>query len=263
MNRLKQLENLGQSIWLDFLSREFLDGADFKRLIEEDGLKGRTSNPSIFEKAIDKGKEYDADIRNYVEADCDIGTIFRKLAIADIRKAADAFRPISDRLNRADGFISMEVSPYLAYNTEKTVAEAKSLWQEIARPNLMVKIPATQEGLPAIRDCTGAGLNINITLLFSRKVYEQVAEAYVSGLEMRPVHEDLSHISSVASFFVSRIDTKVDNRIAEQLQNEPGEKTACLAALRGKVAVADAKLAYQQYKRIFSGPRWEKLAKRR
>ncbi len=262
MNRLKELESLGQSIWLDFLSREFLASSDFARLIEQDGVKGMTSNPSIFEKAIDKGKDYDEDIRRYVEADCDIGTIFRRLAVADIRKAADAFRPVYDRLNGADGFISIEVSPYLAYDTAQTIAEAKSYWQEIARPNLMVKIPATREGLPAIRDCTGAGLNINITLLFSRKVYEQVAEAYIAGLEMRPPDEDLSRISSVASFFVSRIDTKTDNRIAERLQTEPGEKTATLAALRGKVAVANARLAYQQYKQIFSGPRWEKLAQR-
>ncbi|HEY8697698.1 MAG TPA: bifunctional transaldolase/phosoglucose isomerase [Rhizomicrobium sp.] len=259
MNRLKQLEQLGQSIWLDFLSREFLAGAEFKRLIDEDGLKGMTSNPSIFEKAIAHGKEYDADVARMVGDGLDLGTIFRKLSIADIRTAADAFRPVYDRLAGADGFISIEVSPYIAYDTDKTIAEAKSLWEEIKRPNLMVKVPATQEGLPAIRDLTGAGLNINITLLFSRQVYEQVAEAYIEGLEMRPKGEDLSRISSVASFFVSRIDTKADAAIDQRLK-EGGD--AALAELRGKVAVANAKLAYRQYKRIFSGPRWEALARR-
>jgi transaldolase/glucose-6-phosphate isomerase len=259
MNRLKQLEQLGQSIWLDFLSREFLAGAEFKRLIDEDGLKGMTSNPSIFEKAIAHGKEYDADIEHMVRDGLDLGTIFRNLSIADIRTAADAFRPVYDRLDGADGFISIEVSPYIAYDTDKTIAEAKSLWAEIDRRNLMVKVPATQEGLPAIRDLTGAGLNINITLLFSRQVYAQVAEAYIAGLEMRPKTEDLSRISSVASFFVSRIDTKADAAIDKKI-NEGGD--AALAELHGKVAVANAKLAYQQYKRIFSGPRWEALAKR-
>lgn len=259
MNPLKQLEQLGQAIWLDFLSREFLAGAEFKRLIDEDGLKGMTSNPSIFEKAIATGKEYDDDIARMVKDGLDLGTIFRKLSIADIRTAADAFRPVYDRLGGADGFISIEVSPYIAYDTEKTVAEAKSLWQEIDRRNLMVKVPATQEGLPAIRDLTGAGLNINITLLFSRQVYEQVAEAYIAGLEMRPKGEDLSRISSVASFFVSRIDTKTDVAIDKKMK-EGGD--AALAGLHGKVAVANAKLAYQQYKRIFSGSRWEVLAKR-
>jgi transaldolase / glucose-6-phosphate isomerase len=261
MNRLKQLENLGQSIWLDFLSREFLGSDEFRKLIDEDGLKGMTSNPSIFEKAFASGDEYDDDIKKLVEADCDIATIFRKLAVADIQHAADAFRQIYDRLDGADGFISLEVSPYIANDTEATIAEAKSLWGEVNRPNLMIKIPATREGLPAIRDCIGAGVNINITLLFSRDVYEQVAQAYIEGLEMRPKNEDLSRIASVASFFVSRIDSKVDAAIDERLKNAPAENAA-LADLRGKIAVANAKLAYQQYERIFSGPRWEALAKR-
>src|ERR1051325_6679472 len=217
MNPLKQLEQLGQAIWLDFLSREFLASAEFKRLIDKDGLKGMTSNPSIFEKAIAQGQEYDDDVARMVGEGLDLATIFRKLSIADIRTAADAFRPVYDRLGGADGFISIEVSPYIAYDTDTTIAEAKSLWSEIARPNLMVKVPATQEGLPAIRDLTGAGLNINITLLFSRQVYEQVAEAYIAGLEMRPKDEDLSRISSVASFFVSRVDTKADAAIDKKI----------------------------------------------
>ena len=259
MNRLKQLEELGQSIWLDFLSREFLASDEFKRMIAEDGLKGMTSNPSIFEKAFAHGTAYDDDIRRLAEEGCDIGAIFRKLAITDIQHAADAFRPVYDRLNGADGFISLEVSPYIANDTGATLAEAKSLWAEVNRPNLMIKIPATDEGLPAIRDGIGAGLNINITLLFSRDVYQQVAEAYIEGLEMRPKDEDLSRISSVASFFVSRIDTKVDKAIDEKLK---ASSDTNLVELKGRVAVANAKLAYQQYKSIFSGPRWEALAKR-
>ena len=259
MNRLKELEQLGQSLWLDFLSREFLASDEFKRMIAEDGLKGMTSNPSIFEKAFAHGAAYDGDIRNLAEEGCGVGAIFRKLAVADIQHAADAFRPIYDRLNGADGFISLEVSPYIAKDTEATIAEAKSLWEEVNRPNLMIKVPATAEGLPAIRDLLGAGLNINITLLFSRDVYEQVANAYIAGLEMRPKDEDLSRIASVASFFVSRIDSKVDKAIDEKLKSGTDPK---LAALHGKIAVANAKLAYQQYKRIFSGPRWDALAKR-
>ena len=259
MNRLKELEKLGQSLWLDFLSREFLAGDEFRRMIAEDGLKGMTSNPSIFEKAFAHGSAYDEDIRKLAEQGCGVGAIFRKLAVADIQHAADAFRPIYDRLNGADGFISLEVSPYIARDYDATVAEAKSLWAEVNRPNLMIKIPATHEGLPAIRDCIGAGLNINITLLFSRDVYEQVANAYIEGLEMRPRDEDLSHIASVASFFVSRIDSKVDKAIDEKLKNGPDP---ALAELHGKIAVANAKLAYQMYKEIFSGPRWEALAKR-
>jgi transaldolase/glucose-6-phosphate isomerase len=259
MNRLKQLEEFGQSIWLDFLSREFLASGEFKKLIAEDGLKGMTSNPSIFEKAIAHGKEYDDDIGKFVGQNCDVGTMFRRLAITDIRTAADAFLPVYSSLEGHDGFISMEVSPYIASDTDATVAEAKSLWDEINRPNLMIKVPATQEGLPAIRDLIGEGMNINITLLFSRDVYAQVAEAYIAGLEKRPADADLSRIASVASFFVSRIDSKADNRIDDKIKSG-GDKS--LAELHGKVAVANAKLAYQDYKRIFSGPRWEKLAKR-
>jgi transaldolase/glucose-6-phosphate isomerase len=259
MNRLKELEKFGQSLWLDFLSREFLASDEFKRMIAEDGLKGMTSNPSIFQKAFAHGTAYDDEIAKLSKEGCGVGAIFRKLAVADIQHAADAFRPIYDRLNGADGFISLEVSPYIANGTDATIAEAKSLWGEVQRPNLMIKVPATREGLPAIRDLLGAGLNINITLLFSRDVYEQVANAYIEGLEMRPKDEDLSRIASVASFFVSRIDSKVDKAIDEKLKT--GADPA-LAELHGKIAVANAKLAYQLYKRIFSGPRWEALAKR-
>jgi len=262
MNRLKQLEALGQSVWLDFLSREMIAKGEIQKLIETDGIGGMTSNPSIFQKSLSQGTAYDADIKRFVELGLDVGTIFRKLSVQDIKDAADAFRPVYDRTKGADGFISIEVSPYIAMDTKATITEAKSLWAEIAKPNLMVKVPGTDAGMPAIRDLTSAGININITLLFGREAYRKVAEAYVAGLEMRPQDEDLAHISSVASFFVSRIDTLADERINKKLQDEPGKDGKALADIRGKVAVANAKLAYQMYKKIFAGPRWEKLAAR-
>ncbi|HWD49119.1 MAG TPA: bifunctional transaldolase/phosoglucose isomerase [Rhizomicrobium sp.] len=262
MNRLKQLEQLGQSVWLDFLSRELVTTDGVKKLIADDGIGGMTSNPAIFQKSLSQGTAYDADIKRYVEQGLDVEQIFRKLSVKDIQDAADALRPVYDRTDRADGFISIEVSPYIALDTKATTAEAKSLWAQINRPNLMIKVPGTKDGTPAIRDLTGAGFNINITLLFARTAYRDVAMAYIEGLEMRPQDEDLSHIASVASFFVSRIDTMADDRINKKLQNEPDKDGKALAAIRGKVAVANAKLAYQMFKEIFAGARWEKLAKR-
>ncbi|HWA29909.1 MAG TPA: bifunctional transaldolase/phosoglucose isomerase, partial [Rhizomicrobium sp.] len=262
MNRLKQLEQLGQSVWLDFISRELIKQDGIRKLIEDDGIGGMTSNPAIFQKALAQGTDYDSDIKKYVEAGLDVGEIFRKLSIKDIQDAADALKPVYDRTKAADGFISIEVSPYIAHETQATIEEAKSLWQEVARPNLMVKVPGTKEGAPAIRDLTAAGLNINVTLLFSQAAYKAVAFAYIEGLEKRPEGDDLSKISSVASFFVSRIDTMADDLINKKLQDEPGPQSEVLAKLRGKVAIANAKIAYQMYKEIFSGPRWEKLAAR-
>jgi len=261
MNPLKQLETFGQSVWLDYLSRELLRG-DLKQKIARDGLKGMTSNPSIFEKAISHGTEYDDDVKIYVERGEDVGAIFRHLAVRDIQDSADAFRSVYDATSRADGFISMEVSPYLAKDTAGTIAEARSLWDEIHRENLMIKVPGTVEGIPAIRELIGRGINVNVTLLFARAMYEKVAEAYISGLELLDAKTDLSRIASVASFFVSRIDTKVDAAIDEKLKGNAGDSYDKLAALRGQAAIANAKLAYQQYKKIFTGPRWEKLAAR-
>ncbi len=261
MNPLKQLETFGQSVWLDYLSRDLLRG-DLKQTIARDGLKGMTSNPSIFEKAISHGTEYDEDVKTFVERGEDVGTIFRHLAVRDIQDSADAFKPVYDATNRADGFISMEVSPYLAKDTAGTIAEARSLWDEIHRENLMIKVPGTAEGVPAIRQLIGRGINVNVTLLFARAMYEKVAEAYLAGLEMLDPKADLSKVASVASFFVSRIDTKVDAAIDAKLKGNIGDGYDKLAALHGKIAVANAKLAYQQYKKIFSGARWEKLAAR-
>jgi transaldolase/glucose-6-phosphate isomerase len=262
MNRLKQLEQLGQSVWLDFLSRELVTKGGVQKLIAEDGIGGMTSNPSIFQKSLSQGTDYDADIKTYVEAGQDVGLIFRNLSIADIRNAADALRPIYDATKGADGFISIEVSPYIAHDTDASVAEAKSLWAEIAKPNLMVKVPGTKEGAPAIRELIGEGININVTLLFALDAYQAVADAYIDGLEKRPAGEDLSKISSVASFFLSRIDTMADDLIDEKLKNEPGKSSEKLAGLRGKIAIASAKAAYQMFKKSFSGARWEKLAAR-
>ena len=263
MNPVKALETHGQAVWLDFLARGFVAKGDLKKLIDDDGLKGVTSNPSIFEKAIDSSDEYDGAIGKALKSgDRPIAELFEQLAVADIQHAADVLRPVYDHLKGADGFVSLEVSPYLATDTKASIAEAKRLWKDVHRKNLMVKVPATPEGLPAIQQLIGEGININITLLFSQKVYVQVAEAYLSGLEKYIAGSgDPSHIASVASFFVSRIDTAVDKQIDEKIAraNDPTEKER-LAALKGKVAIANAKLAYQDYKRLFAGPRWEKLA---
>jgi transaldolase / glucose-6-phosphate isomerase len=263
MNPVKTLENHGQSVWLDFLARGFVAKGDLKKLIEEDGVKGVTSNPSIFEKAIGSSDEYDGAIGNALKkGDRPVAELFEHLAVEDIQHAADVLRPVYDRLDGKDGFVSLEVSPYLAMDTKGTIAEAQRLWKEVRRKNLMVKVPATPEGLPAIQQLIGEGISINITLLFSQQVYREVAEAYLKGLEKYVAGGgDPSHIASVASFFVSRIDSAVDKQLDEKIAkaNDPTEKER-LASLKGKVAIANAKLAYQDYKRIFAGPRWDKLA---
>jgi transaldolase / glucose-6-phosphate isomerase len=263
MNPVKALETHGQAVWLDFLARGFIAKGDLKALIDDDGLKGVTSNPSIFEKAIASSDEYDAAVgKALAKRDLPIAELFERLAVEDIQNAADVLRPVYDRLDGADGFVSLEVSPYLATDTKGTIAEAERLWKDVKRKNLMVKVPATQEGLPAIEHLIGEGINVNITLLFSQKVYLQVVEAYLAGLEKYVARGgDPSHIASVASFFVSRIDTVVDKRLDEKIAqaNDPLEKVR-LATLRGKVAIANAKLAYRHYKRLFSGARWDKLA---
>jgi transaldolase / glucose-6-phosphate isomerase len=263
MNPVKSLENHGQAVWLDFLARGFVAKGELKKLIDSDGVKGVTSNPSIFEKAIGSSDEYDGAIGQALKkGDRPVAELFEHLAVEDIQHAADVLRPVYDRLKGADGFVSLEVSPYLAMDTKGTIAEAEHLWKHVHRKNLMVKVPATQEGLPAIEHLTGEGISINITLLFSQKVYIQVAEAYLAGLEKLIADGgDPTHVASVASFFVSRIDSAVDKQLDEKIAraNDPHEKER-LAALKGKVAIANAKLAYQDYKRLFSGPRWEKLA---
>ncbi|AWM03080.1 bifunctional transaldolase/phosoglucose isomerase [Bradyrhizobium amphicarpaeae] len=263
MNPVKELEKHGQAVWLDFLARGFIAKGDLKRLIETDGVKGVTSNPSIFEKAIGSSDEYDAPIGKALKrGDRTVADLFEAVAVEDIQNAADVLRPVYDRLKGGDGYVSLEVSPYLALDTPGTVTEARRLWKSVDRKNLMVKVPATPEGLPAIEELIGDGISINITLLFSKAVYLQVAEAYIAGLEKYVAGgSDPSHVASVASFFVSRIDSVVDKQLDDKIAraNDPSEKER-LAALKGKVAIANAKVAYQDYKRLFSGPRWDKLA---
>ncbi|MFZ0496866.1 MAG: bifunctional transaldolase/phosoglucose isomerase [Methylocella sp.] len=256
MNKLKQLEVCGQSPWLDYLKRSLIESGELRTLIERDGLKGVTSNPSIFEKAIGETDEYADALKQFQGlADHGISAIYEHLAIADIRAAADVLRPVHEQTQGRDGYISLECSPYLANDTGATVAEALRLWAAVERSNLMVKVPATPAGIPAIRQLIGRGLNINITLLFSVSVYEEVVEAYISGLEdLARAGGDVSKIGSVASFFVSRIDTAVDKRL-----DDLGDKRVA-DRLRGKVAIANAKFAYVRYKALFSGPRWQLLA---
>src|SRR3982075_1247475 len=263
MNPVKALENHGQSVWLDFLARGFVANGDLQKLIDSDGVKGVTSNPSIFEKAIGSSDEYDGAIGKALKSgDRPVAELFEQLAVEDIQHAADVLRPVYDQLQGNDGFVSLEVSPYLALDTNGTIVEAERLWKDVSRKNLMVKVPATAEGLPAIQHLIGEGISINITLLFSQKVYVQVAEAYLAGLEKHVAGGGApSHAASVASFFVSRRNSAVDKELDEKIAkaNDPTEKER-LSALKGKVAIANAKLAYQEYKRLFSGARWDKLA---
>jgi len=265
MNPVKALEAHGQSVWLDFLARGFVTKGDLKRLIDTDGVKGVTSNPSIFEKAIGSSDEYDAPIGQALKSgDRPIADLFEHLAVEDIQHAADVLRPVYDDSHGNDGFVSLEVSPYLALETKGTIAEAERLWKDVDRRNLMVKVPATAEGLPAIQQLIGRGISINITLLFSQKVYRQVVEAYIAGLEKYVAGGgDPSHVASVASFFVSRIDSVVDKQLDDKIAkaNDPSEKER-LTALKGKIAVANAKMAYQDYLKLFSGQRWDKLARK-
>jgi transaldolase/glucose-6-phosphate isomerase len=256
MNKLKELEACGQSLWLDYLRRSLIESGELRVLIERDGLKGVTSNPSIFEKAIGETDEYADALEQFQPyADHNISEkIYEHMAIADIRAAADVLRPVYDQTHGRDGYISLECSPYLANDFEATVSEARRLWAEVNRPNLMVKVPATPSGIPAIRQLTSDGLNINITLLFSVDVYEQVVDAYLSGLEdLSRAGGDISKIASVASIFVSRIDTAIDKRLDELRDKRAG-------LLRGKVGIANAKIAYARYKELFSAPRWQVLA---
>src|SRR5215467_6226900 len=262
-NPLRTLNEFGQSVWLDFVSRDLLKSGGLTKLIAEDGLRGVTSNPSIFEKAIGHGDDDDAQIAALqASGDLDPGALFEHLAVTDIQNGADALRPVYHQTQGRDGYISIEVSPYLAMDTGGTIEEARRLWHEVARENLMVKIPATKPGLPAIRAMISEGININITLLFSQQVYAEVAEAYISGLEaFAKKGGDPHRIASVASFFVSRIDTLVDDELDKKIAaaTDPAEK-ARLQGLKGKMAIANAKLAYQLYKKIYSEARWQRLA---
>ncbi len=257
-NPLVQLERLGQAIWLDSIRRGQIVSGELKRLIDDVGLSGETANPTIFEKAIAGSADYDEAIRRLVQRGSAPLEIYETIAIEDVRMAADVFRPVYDRTMGGDGFVSIEVSPKLAYDTQRTIEEAKRFFREVNRPNVMIKIPGTKEGVPAIEQCLYEGLNINITLLFSIRAYEEVAWAYIHALERRASEgKPIDRIASVASFFVSRIDTLADKQIEEMLRSDgDAARNAKLEALGGKVAIANAKLAYQSFKRIFGDSRF-------
>ena len=263
-NSLFQLKEFGVSVWCDELSRTMIRGGEMQKLIDEKAVVGVTSNPSIFQKALAEGNAYDADIEKLAAAGKSKEEIFDALATQDIREACDVFLPIYRKTKGEDGFVSIEVAPDLAADTEGTVREATRYHREIARPNLMVKIPATPAGIPAIRRMIAAGKSINITLIFSVERYAAVAEAYLAGLEELASRGGDPHaVHSVASFFVSRIDTETDRRIEKKLAEiDDSGARARLEKLRGKIAVANAKLAFERYRQIFSGPRWEALADR-
>ena len=264
-NPLKELTKFGQSVWLDYIRRDLFTSGQLKRLIEEDGLRGMTSNPSIFEKAIAGSDLYAQTLAELEKRkDLDAKGRYEELAIKDIQDAADFLKPVYQQSKKRDGYVSLEVSPYLAHKTQETLDEARRLWKRVGRENLMVKVPGTPEGIPAFQQLISEGININVTLLFAFDVYVRVAEAYVAGLEaFAKSGGDVSRIASVASFFISRIDTLVDGEIDAKLKTatNPTDQ-ALLQSLHGKVAIANGKLTYQCYRQIFSGPRWDALASR-
>ena len=262
-NPLKDLLKFGQSVWLDYIRRDLLTSGELKRLIEEDGLRGMTSNPTIFEKAITGGKLYD-DLLNSLRprTDLDAKGRYEILAIRDIQDAADILRPVYDSSKRRDGYVSLEVSPYLARDTKGSLEEARRLWKAVGRENVMIKIPGTAEGLPAIQQALSEGININVTLLFAQEVYVKVADAYIAGLEQFAKNGgDVSRMASVASFFISRIDSAVDAIIDAKLKasKDAGEQEQ-LKSIQGKVAIANGKQTYEKYQEIFGTDRWKALA---
>lgn len=261
-NPLKGLLAYGQSPWLDFIRRDILLNGDLKKMIADDGLRGMTSNPAIFEKAITGSDDY-ADLLNAPEAKkLNAKQLYEQIAIRDVQTAADIFRGVYDESKGRDGYVSLEVSPTLANDTAGTLEEARRLWKAVGRPNLMVKVPATKEGIPAIRQLLEEGININITLLFAQSAYEQVAEAYIAALEARVLKgEDVGKIASVASFFVSRIDTLIDGMIEEKLKTETDrKKKELLSSVEGKVAIANARRTYAKYQEFVGAARWKALA---
>lgn len=262
MNPVKALTTHGQAIWLDFLARGFIANGELRALVDSDGVRGVTSNPSIFEKAIGGSDEYDSAISALLkERDRPVGDLYEALAVEDIQRAADALLSVYDGLKGTDGYVSLEVSPYLARDTEGTIAEAQRLWKDVGRDNLMVKVPGTREGVPAIRELISQGISINVTLLFSQTMYAEILEAYISGLESFVAGGgDPKRVASVASFFISRIDVAVDNQLDSKISGASGDQKAELEALKGKVAIANAKLAYQHYLKVIGSERWKKLA---
>jgi transaldolase/glucose-6-phosphate isomerase len=262
-NAMQELyDNQRQSPWLDYIRRDMLHNGRLRRYIEEDGIRGVTANPTIFEKAIGAGTDYDEQIQQLLSQGIAPSDLFEHIAVTDISDATDLLRPVFDASGGGDGFVSIEVSPDKAFETNLTIDEAKRWWSIIDRPNLFVKIPATEEGVPAIEECLFAGVNINITLIFAIDFYERVMEAYLRALERRvQAGLDVKAINSVASFFVSRVDTSADKRIEEQLTTASGHDREKLESLRGKIAVANAKVAYRRFLDVFGSERFKKLEK--
>ncbi|MGD1703311.1 transaldolase [Dapis sp. BLCC M229] len=261
-NHLLEIENLGQSIWMDNLSRNIIESGELKSMIAQKGIRGITSNPAIFEKAIAGNAIYDADIEAGISAGKSVMEIYESLVFKDIRDACDIFMPVYEQTNGLDGYISIEVPPTIAKDTESTISEAIRYYTAIGRENLMIKIPGTPEGLPAVTRVISEGINVNVTLLFSVESYVNTAWAYIEGLEARAAKgEDISKIASVASFFLSRIDSNIDGTIDTKLKNVADETVkAKLETVKGKVAIANAKIAYQEYKKIIQGDRWKALS---
>jgi len=259
-NPLKQLGTLGQSIWLDYIRRDLIASGGLRGLIEKDGLRGMTSNPSIFEKAIVESHDYDEDIRAMVREGKSTEAIYEALSQHDVQSAADEFRPLYDRTDGKDGYVSLQVNPHLARDTNGTIKEARRLWAALDRPNVFIKVPATANGLPAIQQLISEGISVNVTLLFGLSRYRQVAEAYIAGIEARVAQgKPAKHVASVASFFVSRIDALVDP-LLEKVSAQGGKQADLAKRLRGQVAIASAKMAYQIYKEMFGSDRFKKLA---
>ena len=260
-NALLGLQQYGQSVWLDYIRRNIILNGDLQKLIDQDGLRGITSNPSIFEKAIAGSNDYTDLLTELGKQGLPTGQIYERIVVRDIQDSADKLLPVYKSTNRHDGYVSLEVSPTLARDTQGTIEEARRLWNAVNRPNIMIKVPGTPEGVEPVRRLISEGLNINITLLFAQEAYIAVAEAYLDGLEAAlKAGKDISGIASVASFFVSRIDTLVDSNIDERLKNAKGADAQVLESLRGKVAIANAKQAYRYYQKMIESPRWKALA---
>ena len=259
-NPLKILGTLGQSLWLDYIRRDLITSGQLRRLIEEDGLRGMTSNPSIFEKAIIESQEYAQDIRTMALEGKGVNAIYETLSQRDVQSAADEFRSLYDKTDGQDGYVSLEVNPHLAHDTKGTVEEARRLWKTLGRPNVLIKVPATSEGVSAIQELISEGINVNVTLLFGLARYRQVANAYLIGLAARAARgKPVNRVASVASFFVSRIDVLVDP-LLETVIAHGGEKAALAKTMRGQVAIASAKMAYHIYKEVFRSDRFKELA---
>ncbi len=259
-NHLKQLADQDVSVWLDYLSRDLIASGKLKRFIDEDGLRGETSNPTIFQQAISEGDAYNAQILELARKDYDAERICWQLMIKDVQTACDVFRPLYDSSGGRHGYVSLEVNPVHARNTDKSIEQGRSLWKDVNRPNLLIKVPATKEGLPVIETLLYDGINVNVTLLFAVQRYDEVMERYLRALERRVAeNKPVDRLSSVASFFVSRVDTEADKRFDALAKSKP-ELASRLDALRGKVAVANARVAYEAFEKMFSGERWSKLA---